>query len=426
MELQFLLILLLVFGITPNLGFFSFPSFFMLITVFIGFIALLFIPKTTQRKIPSQQLLPFASIIILFFSSFYYGGLYQEPVTLIIGTAMIAAYALSITLRWYRDHKPPSIIWAIIIYLCLSALTLIGSQKPNVDTIVVLKEAPIMAVKGLNPYVERFTSVYQGVNPTYFNYLPLSFILLIPFVYLFGDPRYSVILAMLIIAAIIYTMTEKSKKQMTASWLIVITLFLPRAFFMLEHIYLDPMIVSLFTLCIYFLSTAHPVIGYIFLALFFSIKQTSWVTVPLFLSPFLLPMIKRVKYSIAFFLPFVFPLYYYFLNPSAFTEDALVGLSKTSLTSPIHNSLTVQTFFSRIGVTLGPLDGLVLPIIILVIVYALILWKKPRLCYSIAFVVFSFHFFSYHAFFNVYYFILLLLVLDMALARDTSTQTYHL
>jgi len=414
MELKFLLLLLLLFGITPNLGFFSFPSFLILIGVCTLFIALLFIPKQKQHIPPSQKFLPFISIILLFYSSFYYGGLYQDPLTQTVGTAIMVVFSLVTTVRWYIKRRPPSITWSIIMYLFLSLLTLLGSQHPIVDTIVVLKEAPMMALHGLNPYVERFSAVYPTIDPTYYNYLPASFLFLIPFVYFFKDPRYSIILAMLIITMVLYNTMKRSKKQASAGWLILILLFLPRSFFILEHMYLDPIIVSVFAVFMYYTAMNRNVLSYVFLSFFFLLKQTPWAAFPLFLSPFIIQMTKHSKYVLAFTIPFIFPLYYFFLNPAAFTQDVFTGLSKTSITSPIGSSLTLQTLLSRTGISLGPLDGLILPLIMVFVIYILILWKKPSLCYSVAFVVFCFHFFSYHAFFNVYYFVVLFLILDIA------------
>ncbi len=421
MELKFLLLLLLLFGITPNLGFFSFPSFLILISVCVLFVVILFVPKRTLQITTSQKFLPLISIVLLFYSSFYYGGLYQNLFTQTIGMAIMVVFSLVATVRWYFKREPPSIIWSIIIYLFLSLLTLIGSQHPIVDTIVVLKEAPMMVLRGLNPYAERFSAVYPTIDPTYYNYLPASFLFLIPFVYFFNDPRYSTILAMLIISLVICRIAKKSKRRNTASWLVLIILFLPRSFFILEHMYLDPIIVSVFAVFIYFTAMNRKTLSYVFLSFFFLFKQTPWTTFPLFLSPFIIQMTKHSKYVLAFTIPLVFPLYYFFLNPAAFIQDVFTGLSKTSITSPIGSSLTVQTLFLRAGISLGPLYGLILPLIILLIVYVLILWRKPGLYYSIALVVFSFHFFSYHAFFNVYYFVSLFLVLDIA-----STYTSHI
>lgn len=420
MELKFLLLLILLFGITPNLGFFSFPSFFILIGVFVLFITQLFIPKQKQQINTSQNFLPFISIILLFYSSYFYGGLYQDPLTQTIGMTIMVVFSLVTTIRWYFKRESPSVIWSIIIYLFLSLLTLIGSQHPIVDTMVVLKEAPMMVLRGLNPYAERFSAVYPTIDPTYYNYLPASFLFLIPFVYFFDDPRYGTIFAMLIITLVIYRIIKKSKRQNTASWLILIILFLPRSFFILEHMYLDPIIMSVFAVFMYCTAINRKALSYVLLSFFFLFKQTPWVTFPLFLSPFIITMTKHMKYILAFTIPFVLPLYYFFLNPVAFTQDVLTGLSKISITSPIASSLTLQTFLSRTGISLEPPDGLILPLIVVCIIYALILWKKPSLCYSIAFVVFCFHFFSYHAFFNAYYFVSLFLVLDIA-----STDMYH-
>lgn|GEM_PF-1991946 len=414
MEYILLIFLLLLFGITPNFGFFSFSSFFILIGVFILFIAHLFLPKPKQQFGSINEILPFVSLISLFYGSYYYGGLYQHEFSKTIGVAILILFALTTTIRWFGRHEPPPIRWSILIYLSLSFLTLFGSPHPRVDTIIVLKEAPFMVLRGLNPYVERFSSVYTSVEPTYYNYLPMSFLLMIPFVYILNDPRYSIIVATLIITTVIFHLAKSSKIHALAEWLILFVLFLPRSFFMLEHIYLDPIIVSVFSLYLYFTLTNRLTLSYICLALFFSFKQTSWVTFPLFISAFFVSMIKRISYILAFLAPFIFPIYYFFLNPQAFTQDALTGLSKTALTSPVYNSLTVQTFFSRMSISLGPFDGIVLPFIILSFVYILILWKKPRLCYAIALSVFSFHFFSYHAFFNVYYFVALFLILDVA------------
>ncbi len=251
------------------------------------FVIILFVPKQILQRTASQKSLPLISIVLLYYSSLYYGGLYQNLFTQAIGMTIMIVFSLITTVRWYFKRKAPSVIWSVIIYFFLSLLTLIGSQHPIVDTIVVLKEAPMMVLRGLNPYTERFSAVYPTINPTYYNYLPMSFLFLIPFVYLFNDPRYSIMMVMLIIAMGIYHMTKGSKKHIDVEWFILIVLFLPRAFFMLEHIYLDPIIASVFSIFMYSTITNRKTLSYVFLALFFSFKQTTWVTFPLFIYPFM-------------------------------------------------------------------------------------------------------------------------------------------
>ena len=195
MYIKPLILLLLFFAITPNLGFFTVPSFLIIASVLIlMFVNTYFLRaniNVTRNSLNS--VIPYIFLILLFYSIIYYGGLYQSKNSIIVGYYIFGTFILMSFLRFIVFKKSPTLLLIIAVYISISFWTILNSPHPTVDTFTVLKEAPLMLLNGENPYASTFTQVYPQVKPDYYNYLPFSFFYAVPFVLIFSDPRYMII-----------------------------------------------------------------------------------------------------------------------------------------------------------------------------------------------------------------------------------------
>ena len=79
-----------------------------------------------------------------------------------------------------RDTLPAFIFFLIYAFF-LRMLMLIGSPSPGIDVFIILKEAPLKLLQGINPYRTLYTAVFPGVVPDYYGYWPASFFFTLPF-----------------------------------------------------------------------------------------------------------------------------------------------------------------------------------------------------------------------------------------------------
>ena len=148
MGLKLLILLLIFFAITPNLGFFTIPSFLILFFIIITLLIFLIKPKYSQiinSDTHSKKLVPIMFYILLFYSSLYYGGLYQNKHSFLIGYLIFFTALFYVSLMLLL-RKRISLIMILLAYFILSIWTLISSPHPIVDTMVAFepKKAPFL------------------------------------------------------------------------------------------------------------------------------------------------------------------------------------------------------------------------------------------------------------------------------------------
>lgn len=416
MPVLLLSLVLLFFATTPNLGFFTFPA----ITLVSSALLILLVSLSTFKK-PSQlnaqetkTLIPLTLFTLLFYGVIYYGGLYQNKESFVLGYFLLGIFVLATFIRFVFFKKTFTLLFICSIYTLLSFWTIYNSPHPTVDTVVVLKEAPLMLLKGQNPYASTFTQVYPNINPDYYNYLPFSFFYSLPFVLLFKDPRYLTIFSNLLSAFLIYKLFKSGDKESVLNLFITSFLFLPRTFYMLEHAYLDPVIFSFFlTFFYFFVNKNKSGISYLFLGLFFSMKQPPILTIPLFINSIeKLRGILRPRNLSLFLIPFSLPLFYLLINTKAFFEDVFSGLNPSKITSPISASLTLPTLLKYFSIPAT--SAYIIGSILLLLAFIYIFKARRSLVFKIALFFLSFNYFTYHAFFNSYYLVALFLFLEIA------------
>lgn len=427
---QLVALALLFFAITPNLGFFTIPSILLITSV----LFLMLIEESYPKMFGSIKvtelvnIIPYAFFTLLFYGVIYYGGLYQNTNSIIVGYFVLGAFIFINFLRYLLFKKTFSFLFICTIYLLMSFWTLLNSPHPTVDTVIVLKEAPLMLLSGKNPYSSTFTQVYKDIKPNYYNYLPFSFFYALPFVLVFHDPRFLIIFSNLLSALIIYKLFNKEDKDKIINIFVLTFLFLPRSFYMLEHAYLDPVIFSFFLLFLYFfISKNKSQFSYLFLGLFFSIKQPPILVLPLLLKEKnILKGFFKIPNLILFLLPFSLPVFYLLINSKAFIENIFTGLNPSKITSPISESLTLPTLlkYFSLPANIAYLIGLIM----LLVTFVYIFITKKSLIFKIALFFLSFNYFTYHAFFNSYFLVIEFLLLGLAIQYfwNTNKQNHSL
>lgn len=292
----------------------------------------------------------------------------------------------------------------ILTYVFLAFWTIVTSPHPQCDCFVQIKEAPLKLIQGKNPYSSTFSQVYDNVAFDYFNYLPFSFLYALPFVLIFGDPRVGTIAASLITVYIFFKLFGKNNKKIL--YLFIATyLFLPRSFYMLEHMYQDKIIFTFYMLFIYFVSQKK-LLAYTFLSLFFSMKQHLFVLVPLFFRHNIYTMrFFRSKAFLYGAVPFLPILFFLMIDPNSFLHDTLFFFNPATQPAPINTSLSLPTVIKYL--TNFHHINLIHTIcfFVFIVIYAFLLRTKKSLTFQIFMIMFIYDYFMYNSFFNHYFFI---------------------
>jgi len=317
----------------------------------------------------------------------------------------------------YKKREIASHI-CIIFFLLLSLLTIYGSPNPTVDTFVILKEAPQKLLSGHNPYDSVYSKVYKDIEPNYFSYLPLSIIYFLPFVYFLDDPRYGLIVAML---GTYFLLNRLQKKNSSQKYLYSsLFLFAPRSFYMLEHAYLDTLIFFLFVWGLYLYGKGKNRLFSFVISTFFLLKQNIIILLPLFFNK-----IIRERENIFFFLaPFLSIVFFFVWNPQSFIKNIITINQPNSLimqTSPFQMTITVPNILFQLfhpSISMMQYIFIFCALVALFITMLVLLHKKINVQRKIILILFFGYFFSYHAFFNSYYLVLLFLLFDFTLSKE--------
>ena len=356
-------------------------------------------------------------ILLLFYSSIYYGGLYQNTSSIGFWNALIFIIAMVFLVQYLgisilRNFTLPLII---VSYIMLSVWTITNSPQPHVDAFIQQKEAPLKLLQGINPYNTHYTKVYLNVDPNYFGYLPFSFIYHVPFVLLFSDPRYSIAVSNLISAFVIYKLFSMKKRKDDSFVFIALFLFLPRSFYVLEHMYLDPIIFSFFLLFFYYYMRKNYSKSIIFLSLFFSFKQHLIMLYPL-LFKHIYSKLVTVKNILIFSLPFLLPLYFFLREPDAFLRNVIFFFNPQKIPAPVSNSLSFSTFLTHYFPILSHNSIFVsfVLFILFFIIYAFVIANTRNMFFSkLVTSLLLFNFLMFHSFYNHYYLVALFLLFDI-------------
>lgn len=333
----------------------------------------------------------------------------------LLGLPFLLLYAFSDFAAKYFPTRLQFFVLIIIAFL-LRVCMILSSPEPVIDVFFAQKEAVLHFLAGDNPYDSIYTNVYSIKEGTVFAYLPAVFLLQIPFVSLFSDPRVIMSISDVIAAFLLFKIAGKSP---TAEVLALIYLYRTNSLFVIEQAWLAPLIL-LFVILLFYISQ--------FKRTYFFLKGSVCAVLALIQFHYLVFFIfllllyrKQRNFLLGFVIVFFSIIVPFFLwNPRAFYERTFLlymrGPEILANVMPIHKSLSVNTFYYM-------LTGQDYPSFVIYVVIALsflflfyfchlyILRVKNELdknaflllcCISFFLIFFSFSFFS---FINYYYYI---------------------
>ena len=182
----------------------------------------------------------------------------------------------------------------LAVGLWLGAWTIRESPKPHIDVIPVHVEAFKAVSHGKSPYVITFDDIYDIDQAFYapsmrrgrkvlfgFPYPPLSLMLAWPGYALFGDMRYSEVLAIVVAAGLIVWMSEELGVLLAA-----VLLLAPRLIFHLEQGWTEPFPIMLLALTV---ATALHRPGLAWLPLGLLVASKQHMVLGLLFAPMLMP-----------------------------------------------------------------------------------------------------------------------------------------
>ncbi|OGG02707.1 hypothetical protein A2W14_07375 [Candidatus Gottesmanbacteria bacterium RBG_16_37_8] len=342
-------LLLSIFLTTFNRGFFTFPSFFLVLFLTVILLKLYF--QNLKTDVPTfknnlKYIFLISYLLFLYFSQ----GIYQINLVPALLIDLLPLFFLPFLYLFIfksdQQNKNRQIFWLfILLAITLRILTIIASPQPVIDVFVILKEAPLKLLSGINPYNTVYSRVYQGSITDYYPYWPYSFLISLPFVLFFKDPRVLLFLADIMTGILIYLWAGKN---LQAKLLSLIYLFRPNSLFIIEQSWLTPLL-SLLTLILFwtFSKTKHYLAG-ILMGILSGIQ-------PLFLA--LIPLTfrlwrKKIRIAVTALLTCLLAVTPFFLwQPVSFIDKTILVYFKPLAelkTIPVHLSLNINTFFYTI------------------------------------------------------------------------------
>lgn len=415
-----LILILFFFAITPNLGFFSLLPFLLLTLIFV------FLIRGKSLDIDRNTLTTEICFVLLFYACFFYGGLYQNKVSTLIGMVLFFAFIAFLFFNHYVWNNRFKVLpLVLIVYVFLGIWTLWGSPKPIVDTFDVFSQVGQKLLTFQNPYTATFTRTYSQID-NHFHYLPFSFLITFPFSALFHDPRYAIIFFNILSVLLLKKLFRNQIESSRLTILLATFLFLPRSFYMLEHMYLDPIIFSFFLLFYYFLQKKKHVLSVLFLALFFSFKQNLLLLLPLFIVDKDIRTLLKRKF-VFFIVPFFLIIFYLLFSPPSFLSNTFFAMfgavfyPQAVRSTPTDMALSFQIFIKQFmpnikTVYLYSISGLVL----FAVSVKIFLLRKSNIVMKVFLMTFAMGYFMHLSFFNQYYFVALFYFFALMLQQSPS------
>lgn len=345
---------------TFNYGYFSFQGLSVLICLYILLLLLFFKKKPNKLgKTLNVETIQYLFIITYTLFLFFSGGIYQINTLPSYLLAFLPLLSFPIVVTYTISPKGISkrakvyrYVFLVGVAFFLRLFIIQASPRPVIDVFTMLKEAPYNVLQGINPYRATFTQVYEGVKLDYYTYWPASFLVQIPFLLIFKDPRVLLFLADIASAMLIFLIGKKTR---IAEIFSLIYLFRPNSNFIIEQSWLAPLELFLILFLIYLLCPKknpkvfrRDFLAGAILAIVVGVRQQYLV-----LAPFFLFVNIKIKYFLAGLLIFLSLILLPFLiwNFKAFYLDTIYYFlrpSDKSLIAPIHKSLTLNTLVYNI------------------------------------------------------------------------------
>lgn len=411
--------LFLTFAYIFTKGFFSFPGAFIILLSYFLLLASLNLKK--NKPASSNNITNFSRQILLIFfilSFLLYGGMYQIFPRLVFLSQMLLFISLGLytvvflNLNIFSFLKKHNFSILVLIAITLRAFMIISSPSPYIDVFEKLTQSAKLIIFFKSPYQLIFPQMYKGIIPDAFVHLPAVFLFLTPSFYLFSDIRFAYLLFDLLVALLIAKKLNFKKDNSSLPRVFsLLYLYNPISLFVLEQSWLEPLLLGLIFLTVYFYhkkTNYYPLTYGILLA-------TKTIITP---GIFYFSLLKKFNFRkmltsvlIASFL--ILPVAAIGFND--FLADIFFAFfSKSRNSAPIKIALT----FPNLLKNLTGIDYLKIKSIkILILIQSLILFYLPliitkfkkvspsKLLHLLAAAYLGFYFFAFQAFCNYYYFV---------------------
>jgi hypothetical protein len=307
-------------------GFFSYSGFALVLCLFF-LLCIYFFKKKSSH--PRENLRPFlAFLLIATYTLFLFNnaGIYQTEIipSVFLEALPIFFLPLIISYLFDDDHVDSKSkikrFWLLfILAIVLRFLMIFASPKPVIDVYTVLKEAPLSLLQGKNPYDISYSQVYPGAPNDSYSYWPLSFLLQIPFVTIFNDPRILLAAADILSGLFLYLL---GKRKTAAELLTLIYLFRPNSNFILEQSWLVNLEFLFLILSFYALTKKAHLLAGIFLGCLIAVKPHYFPVIPFILVSF--EKTKKLFVGLAATL-IIFVCPFLFWNAPVFLQKTIGG-----------------------------------------------------------------------------------------------------
>jgi len=346
--------------------------------------------------------------------------------------ALVAAAVPLAALAGWTNSSRWSVAGLLLIYLALGMGTIAGAPTPPIDVWAWHREALDALFSGRNPYATTMPNIYGEASSQYyapglvagdrvlmgFQYPPLSLFLAVPG-YLFGDYRYSLLIAGAVTGGVLYL----SRPGVMGAIAAALWLFSPIAFFVIGCGWTDSFAVLFLTMTA-FAASRRSRWTFVPLGLLFAVKQYAVLAAPLVL---LLPvseaqdsfkgrlrlLLEAAGVAVAVTAPM------FLLNPSAMFRDLITF----QVLQPFRaESLSIPGWWHQV-MQGGPLP-LWLCFAAIVPATLVALWHRRVTAFAFplatAFVLMVFFAFGKQAFVNYYHFVFGALVTAFVLAAEDT------
>ncbi|MDO8487514.1 MAG: hypothetical protein Q7S45_04420 [Candidatus Curtissbacteria bacterium] len=292
--------------------------------------------------------------------------------------ALILAMSFFIHKIKYFERYRFLILLAIAIFIRIFAV--LSAPSPTIDVFYILRDGSKLLLQGGNPYELFYPAPYGVYIPNIvFHYGPLTPFLFSPSVFMFNDPRPTLILAEIGSAFLIYMIAKKRNlDENIAMLLVLIFMFHPVFSFMVEHSWPDTLITFLFLLAIYFVNqTKRSLVPGFALGSILAIKSVYFL--PLF--TFLVSTKSRMSnILIMFSIPVVLSLPFLYADPKLFWERTQIYVTNperlATVLAPTNISLSISAVILKYTKIVLPSYIAAIPAFLMA---ALLLVKNPKI-----------------------------------------------
>ena|GEM_PF-725351 len=266
----------LVVGVSLNYGFYS-PTGLLLVIVSFGLVASCFVwvlrDQAFDRRAPQTPAFAVALIVLLcaglpgspglYLTSSVYRSLYHWWLV-ILGIAVALVYL--VPRPELRRIRRPVVLAAVIVAFAFRIWMPIASPAPKIDVFSNSQESAQHLLQGKNPYTTPVSAVYQQqtgqrVYTDGYAYLPGTLYLQSASYWLTGDVRYAYVLAELIVAFSLWRLVRVRWDPSIGELTVLLFLYNPKALFVLEQSWVDPLILMFFALFLVLRAYRRPLLA---------------------------------------------------------------------------------------------------------------------------------------------------------------------